>query len=78
MEQTLRVYKQSRWRLFLSNKTEYELSQKQVDFLLAHESDRFIVFGSIVINPAFVVLIEKISSDRELTEEERRLSEKFT
>lgn len=77
MPQALKVYKKSLWSVVVGKK-EFFLTDEQVKTITENASARFITFGSLIINPAFVQTIEKLSPQRELTWEERRLSEKFT
>lgn len=78
MQQALKVYKQkSLWSVVVGKK-EFFLTDDQIKILTENASARFITFGSIIINPAFVQTMEKLSPERELTWEERKLSEKFT
>lgn len=77
MPQALKVYKKSLWSVVVGKK-EFFLTDEQVKTITENASARFITFGSLIINPAFVQTIEKLSPQRELTWEERKLSEKFT
>ena len=77
MPQALKAYKKSLWSVVVGKK-EFFLTDEQVKTITENASARFITFGSLIINPAFVQTMEKLSPERELTWEERRLSEKFT